>query len=351
MASHALATVTNPDAALTDFTLIVDLSTLPQDWWDAVTDSDGTKGRVYKSDGSTRLACAWINFNDTAETGLLRVKWAGSLASSGTQQLWIEPPLSGNAAVVDSDTYGADNAFDANWEGYWPDGGATDYTVNALTLSGTGSPTEGGASGKLDKASEFNGSQHWAGAAPVAAAPFTTMAWANIDDDGNTRYACSTGDKDVADNFWGSYRSSNGPDSVRHLALDSGTPGQAIVGQLQAADGWGHMVGVEVSAASRFAWLDGVESSEDTTSLTPDGADTFRIGASADSTPAYWDGQLCEVQLHSVARADAWIGEEYAQSNNNATFWGSWSWVAAGGGNAPTGALEGPLVGCFGGPI
>src|SRR6056297_96504 len=93
---YATATVTNPSSALTDFTLIIDLSTLPQDWWDAVTSSDGTKGRASKGDGTTELACDWIDFDDTAETGLLRVLWSGTLASTGTQEVRIYPPLSGN---------------------------------------------------------------------------------------------------------------------------------------------------------------------------------------------------------------------------------------------------------------
>src|SRR6056297_1214654 len=130
MADHALATVTNPTSALTDFTLIVDLSTMPASWWSAVSTSDGTRGRVYKGDGTTRLACDWIDFDDTAETGLLRVLWSGTLASTGTQELWIEPPVSGNDAVAADNTYGSDNAYDDDWEGYWPDGGGSDRTEN-----------------------------------------------------------------------------------------------------------------------------------------------------------------------------------------------------------------------------
>ena len=45
---------------------------------------------------------------------------------------------------------------------------------------------------------------------------------------------------------------------------------------------------------------------------------------SADASGAQeFDGIIDELQIHSAARSAAWIGEEYAQTNNNATFWGS----------------------------
>src|SRR6056297_1287987 len=142
MADHALATVTNPTSALTDFTLIVDLSTMPASWWSAVSTSDGTRGRVYKGDGTTRLACDWIDFDDTAETGLLRVLWSGTLASSGTQQLWIEPPVSGNATVAADNTYGSDNAYKSSIEAYYPlQSDGNDRTSNGHDLTEYNSPT------------------------------------------------------------------------------------------------------------------------------------------------------------------------------------------------------------------
>lgn len=82
--NYATATITNPSSSLTDFSLMVDLSRMPANWWSAVNTSDGTKGRAAKNDG-TELATDWINFNNIAHTGWLRVKWAGTLANSGSQ--------------------------------------------------------------------------------------------------------------------------------------------------------------------------------------------------------------------------------------------------------------------------
>jgi hypothetical protein len=96
--AYAEATVTNPSSNLTDFTLAIDLSLLPSEWWALVNTTDGTRGRVCKGDGVTELPGDWIDFNSSNQTGVLRTKWSGTLSSSGIQTLRIYPPNTGNTS-------------------------------------------------------------------------------------------------------------------------------------------------------------------------------------------------------------------------------------------------------------
>ena len=134
---YDLATITNPSGALTDFVLLVDLSRMSATFKAAWNTSANGYGRAAKADG-TELACDWINLNHTAKTGLLRVKWTGTLASSGTQQIRIYPPSTDNAQYAHDDTYGSDNAY-TNTICYYPlDGDATERSGNGheMTISG-----------------------------------------------------------------------------------------------------------------------------------------------------------------------------------------------------------------------
>lgn len=114
--TYDTATLVNPSSSLTDFALVVDLSRMSAAWWAAVDTTDGTKGRAAKDSGPTELACDWLDFDSVNETGWLRVKWSGTLASSGTQTLRVYPPQAANASVSASDTYGSNNAYNANYE-------------------------------------------------------------------------------------------------------------------------------------------------------------------------------------------------------------------------------------------
>ncbi len=124
--AYAEATVTNPSSNLTDFTLAIDLSLLPSEWWALVNTTDGTRGRVCKGDGVTELPGDWIDFNSSNQTGVLRTKWSGTLSSSGIQTLRIYPPNTGNTSYSSSDTYGQWNSYDSSWKCYYPNGGVGD---------------------------------------------------------------------------------------------------------------------------------------------------------------------------------------------------------------------------------
>ena len=362
MADHALATIDNPSSALTDFTLLVDLSNMPSSWWAAVDTSDGTRGRVYKGDGTTRLSCDWINFNNVAETGILAVKWSGALAASGTQQLWIEPPLSTNAAVAASDTYGADNAYDSYYAGFWIDGGITDRTANGNDGTAQGGASAGGGSGVLGSATDFDGTDDFinvpdddslslnsvngnswflAYRSPASftglgtraifskyptVSPFTgewflsitennEIGGANhgafiqlLDASATTRYRCET---NVA------------------LTLDAwNTVGWAWDGVTGAV---GHMVGALNGNSVALT-----ENENDFNSIY-NRAGYVAIGAGLTGTTydTYTDGLAQCFSFHSTARSVAWFAHMDSQVRDNSNFYTAWAWSGGGGGESP----------------
>lgn len=145
--------------------------------------------------------------------------------------------------------------------------------------------------------------------APVTAAPFTVAAWARCSDVNSFHRVVSIGDKDATDIEWAlEMRNFLGSQSVRWHARSSGD-GTATAGAW-TDNRWHHVAGVEASSTSRYAYLDGTPSAQNTTSKAPAGADRISIGRPADSTVAggeYFAGDIAEVGVWNVALTTAEI--------------------------------------------
>lgn len=332
---YATATVSNPSSALTDFTLLVDLSTMPASWWSAVDTSDGTKGRAAKDDG-TELATDWIDFDNGAQTGWLRVKWSGTLASTGTQVLRIYPPVSANSSNGVSDTYGQYNAYATHWEAYYPLHDLNDRTSNGSHLSATGSPSA--TSGKLGNCYSLNGSSQYLSraSAVITTEPWSILAWFNADD--------VTANMEIA----GVSNSAAGNNYARVFAAGARS-GEPVVTQTQnttnsdaqsstsfTASSWFHIAGRSSGATNRTILLNNAGGATNTNNYGVGTVNQTHIGVALRTSPIqYFAGKIDDVQFHSASLSDAWIAEEYGQSNNQASFWGSWSWNAGGGSTLP----------------
>jgi len=338
MANHALATVTNPSSALTDFTLIVDLADMPANWWAAVDTSDGTRGRVYKGDGSTRLACDWIDFDDTAETGLLRVLWSGTLATSGTQQLWIEPPVSGNATVAASATYGSDNAYDSSIISYYPltsDG--NDRTSNGADLTANGSPSY--TSGLIGDSVTLNGSNQWFDRAfTQASLPVSVIGAFKTDTAGNA----ITGLYDSSSHSDWLYMGIYGPASPfdDFDAWDRTNNTHLYLSADLDDDTW-HVGGISWSGTGTdefAAYIDTTSGAQTNSTDSMSGFDVLSVGRHGDVSPnAYWPGEIQHIMYLDVGISETFFDHERLQLSDNSTFWGTWSWVSTGGTDALTG--------------
>jgi hypothetical protein len=318
------ATISNPSSALTDFTLIIDLSRMSSSWWSDVNTSDGTRGRASKSDGTTELACDWIDFDNSEETGLLRVKFSGSLAASGTQTIRIYPPNTRNAAYSASDTYGSDNAYDSNTWGYYPLHDGNDRTSNSRDLTAGGSLTFGGGTGLIGSATDFDGSDDYA--EPSAdldfASGYSFSTLVNFDSSsGDQTLFGSADDSDVL--FWRDEFSSGDRLGIYYPGETSGYDTTTL-----STATWYH-AGVAGGSTSPI-YLNGSSAasggdSSGTTSQHP------LLGAWQTSA-RHLDGRMQHAYISSTERAAAWFSHESDQLRDNATFWGTWSWTALSGG-------------------
>ncbi|MCA9289386.1 MAG: hypothetical protein KDA05_12410, partial [Phycisphaerales bacterium] len=324
----AIATITNPGSALTDFSLMVDLSRMPASWWSAVDTTDGTRGRAATGAG-VELACDWLDFNDSAETGWLRVKWSGTLAASGTQQLRIYPPSAGNSAVAAGDTYGRHNAYDASWAGYYPEGGAVsvDRTANAhnLTINTAYSGTTGpvGAATIHPGTTGYYAYSNNSGLYNLPTTyDFTVLLWASPDVAAVDKAAFAfEGTDDVV---FCPNDTALGSGGVRVFWRDLG--GNIINENGSSVAGSWHHYGLRSQASNDHGvFRDGAEvlTSAATGSAGPFSG--FHLGAFVVNSQNF-DGNIQEVQVHADARSDDWVAQEYDQTSDQAAFWGTWAW-------------------------
>lgn len=329
-ADYATATITNPSSALTDFTLMVDLSQMPASWWTAVDTGDGTKGRAAKDDG-TELATDWINFNNVGHTGWLRVKWTGTLAATGGQLLRIYPPLSTNSSYATNATYGSDNAYATHWAAYY----ALDEAVNnnadgykdrtKNVRHGTGvSMALPAVAGKVDQATNFDGTADYIqrNNLTVDFTQGTILTWASNAASGVRRYAevspvASTNRIVLYSNEVALTGFINGVNVASKASVISPSILQHV------AFSW------ETIADNYELYVGGVAQSADlgVAASTTTVLRNITIGATWDhNVSTMFNGYQDEVQIHSSTLSPAWIAEEYSQTNNNGTFWGTWTW-------------------------
>jgi len=342
---------TNPGGALTDFTLLIDVSTLSATWKSTVQ-SDAGDIRCTKGDGTTELATDLINwaYNAGAPTGHIRVKWSSTLAASGTQNVRVYAGYTpGTAVVYDAiETYGSDNAYDANWDAYWPLFDVNDRTSNGNNLTNVGA--DSGATGQVGDCHDFvaANSDYMEGSFGDIAAPLTIMVWVNRDNLTNRmRFAWLQESDNDPDGWlmWG--RESNEDLGFAALAATATVDGSVLGGTMST--GWDHCVGVARSATDRQAYIDKTSIGTNATSCTPGTISYITVGANQNQGSHFMDGLLNEIQIHSADRSGDWADLEYDQSSDQSTFWGTWAWTAtAGGGANPKGvfglAIHGPLA-------
>jgi hypothetical protein len=319
--TYDIATVSNPSSTLTDFSLIVDLSTMSSAWWSAVDTSDGTKGRASKGDGVTELACDWIDFDDTAETGLLRVLWSGTLASTGTQQVRIYPPQAANASYVATDTYGQYNAYDSNIKFYSPLGGGTDRTLNGLSGSSGNGVVEGGNSSLIGESTYYDGTQYFDfGDVVDTTEPITIRTL--IYYDGSLPVGGIISKRGSA-GYQYDLRFSSGNLNFLPTAGGSKTYG-AITG-----NSW-HFVAITLDASGNLTFfVDGDTSSFSGISLSTRAVSLY-LG-SENSGYGWMRGFINQANIDSTNRSIDYLSQEMGQVVDNSTFWGTWTNVPVGG--------------------
>lgn len=322
-----------PSGDIAGYSAIIDLSNLDSDYksnWNS--DDNGRQRAALNSDG-TELASDLINSDYSSGTGLQRI-YVGNAYAAATQAartVRAYPANTANAQYAHDDTYGSDNAYDSYWWGYWPNGGGTDRTSNSHDMTAVGSPSIGGASGQIGNATDFNGSDQYCYVASVPSSyPVSMMCWHRPDTVSTSQVPLCVCGSTI---------------NVRLLQSNDGT--RARIGStydslysVLGIDTWEHFAG-RFTSSEIEVYDDGVGSgspesnsesfpSETYTAISGFNYNTVWIGV--------YDGIIQEAQLHIAERADDWIAQEYNQTNDNSTFWGTWTWQ--GGGATLTGTIN-----------
>ncbi len=317
----------SPASELPAYTHFLDLSKMPALWWiDAsgndVPNIDGGDIRVSDTD-DVQVPSLVIDFDRAAQTGMLAFKMTQPTTPKSVR-VWV-----GNrdttTAPADS-AYGSDNVFDANWRGFWPDGGGqsnqTQYDNNTETANekgGAGSDAfaaifgdEIGPMGA--KATDFNqGDDTWwsIGGWFISQGLTAQEAWTMVGV--FKRTASVVGAENMVwlrgSSFNHYHRmevddNSGGAAQTRIASFDGGSEdAKDVIGSTTPLNVWIQHAHVIASNTSRTPYVEGVSGVANTVLDDPDMDEDFFVG----SNGAHMNGNLAMLQVHDVVRDAVWI--------------------------------------------
>jgi len=167
------------------------------------------------------------------------------------------------------------------------------------------------------------------------------MAWINVD---------TSTDQNCVISQWGTTSTEQAAvlsfeaDSQILFAVRTSTPALGLansVGTISDATD-AHVAGTHISGSQK-AYINGSQdgSDNDTPGLQSVTPEPIAVGVQdAESTKInHFDGSISQAQVHTIDRSADWISDEYDQTNDNATFWGTWTWTAQAADGLPVGSL------------
>jgi hypothetical protein len=345
--SYASATAqVDPGSTLADFTFILDLSQLPSEWWAAVA-TDGADIRVHDA-FNNELPIDLISFtHGSPGSGIVRFKYEGEISAAPEVRVYAGDA---NATAYDAN-YGKGQyaAYDDYWKAYYPfQADFNDRTSNGNNLTAYNAPAIGSGNGNFGNAIALNGSNQYLKIASglVNSEPLTMLAWGWNDDvtaNYGSDYLLGSGRTDVFDGHV-IRKSETTTHQVNVRTLDGGTASDSFSTTL-TPNQW-NLYGGVFGVNSRTAYLNGSAATTNSTASSPGVPQEFVVGAYIKVYNNLWEGKIQDVQLHGTGRVTDWISYEYTQTDDNLTFWGTWTW------NDPTpppaGASSGSrmLIGC-----
>lgn len=330
-----------PDAPSNDgetgFSFLIDLADMPTEWWTAADDADGTKGRIYRSDG-TRLACDWTIFSDSGTSGTGFVRFQDTMSASPSTYR-VYPPVSGNSSVAaDEGTYGSDDAYAAHIVGYWANGGNNDRTSNGNDGTTTGA-TAGAATGKIASATDYSNTaggtanQYTNTGLLPGSSHKALMTWIKVDNMPGTSAFSTTGAHDLSDHRF--YIGINVNAFIAAWGTGSQTDGSAL-----STATWYHLAMSETSGTVK-GYVNGVEELSFAATFSGTSTAPVLLGARGQTASVFnspFDGIQDETMASTSSLTQEWIVEEYRQTNDNTAYWSDgassgWTWTAPGSGN------------------
>lgn len=321
---------TAPAEDIDNFTWFVDLSQFAgiTSFWSACT-ADGGRLRFALSD-ETELPFDVIpgTFNETAKTGLVRVK-VPTFLSSINQTLRIYPSDASNSIRLATDPLGSYAAYDSDWVAYWPlQADLNNRTGHgSYNLTNNFSIVPGGDTGQFGNSTTFNNTSQFASIGFNIAGnlpPVILSAWckptASGINDAVHAQAVAGVDAYVLRLQAGVGVSAR---QVLNGAEATATSGAVTLGS------WVHAAALFNSFSSRTAIVNGVTGTPEGTSL----AGIFDVSGPAGTwlgkgEVEYFGGSLQDVQIHRSARSAEWFVQEHSQTANNVNFWGIATWNA-----------------------
>jgi hypothetical protein len=329
--------------SVTDFVALLDHTFAP---WKSV----GNGGRINNTTGGG-FPADWNVYADSALTTAIPFELVSWDATTGAIVAWIRTDVATATTVYiaydDPAVIISPYDITATWASagfaavYHMDiliGGTTwidSFGAGSAALTNTNGTL---VAGKVDDAGDFNGTTAYAryNGAVVTAPPLTFSAW--INPDALAGWALTAMH---ATGVWNGFLIALdvSPDRIGFYTVSNDFAAFGGAEQTGATTGdWQHVAGVTSGVASRFAYVNGVAGSENTTSVTPTVApDNFVVGAATSShgTLSFYDGIVDEVRVHNVARDGAWLEAEYHSQNDATAFWVL-------GSETPVGAVTGP---------
>ena len=324
---YAAATPDAPSSSLLNVLHLIDLDAMPASWWSAVA-SDGHDIRATNAN-NLFIPFDLIDFNYAAQTGFAVVKLNQYSEGASQIRLWV-----GNATAVTvsaCSAYGRYATYDPNVKAFWPGGSGTDRT-QWLNTTATLTPDSTGPVGNT--ATDYTGTiVAMADANIPATVPYTLIAAAKITGgtlfQDQTIFSITSETTDAA-----SILKTKASASPARYVSRRATGAEIIAGNSTTitAGNWWLQSAVAFGSTVRSVLVNGGGTSEATVeSASVEGLSRATIGGQTlpdDSTFNLFDGEISLVQLHAVARPDAWVDYQYDMFNQT-TFWNTWAWTAS----------------------
>lgn len=321
-----------PTQSLLRMSHIIDLSNASAGWWANVVDQDDI--RVTDTNDNP-LPFDVIEFDDTAQTGLMIVRQTQASSGASSFRVW-----SGNASAITVGAcaeYGRYLAYDNSWVAFWPYGSGTDRCQNLVSLTAQGGLTvdaTGGPTGHqctiFNSTTELQQYLHGSTTA-LTSVPLTVMASAK-------RFAAVNFEDSILAEIVDSSSSAaaqlhtSASSSPMRFTTRSAGGGQVSAGNNSTVnvDTWFHAHGFAKGGNTRQVLVDGGGTTQtQQTSITPTSLDTIRIGGTdgAGSPARLFGGRLAYVAFHAAVRSPAWHAY-WDSMMDQATFWSTPTFTA-----------------------
>ena len=301
-------------------------------WWSAAENTNARRGRAAKDDG-TELACDWIDYTHGSPvgSGWLRVKWSGTLATTGTQILRVYPPNTANSVQLSNAAFGSNNAYKSTTEGYWPmmlnaddrTVNGRDFTLTAGVVPGGGSTVNGAPSTSFDGVGYGQNNDN----PLVGAAARTLMIWGKpvtgyLSGDGLFNIGTPSGANGERWTF-----TTLGAGSPTTIRIEIGGGGFTSAKTLPL-DEWNFFGatltdGGDLSDHKIYKNDEAPETATGANTINTLGTNNLYIGLGFQTVKG-WVGDLQHAMLYSEELPEAWIDHEYAQTDSQAAFFGTW---------------------------